>query len=264
MIRRRNRAKSCAILAARSESVFTFEYPLSKPILTNMRRVFILAGVLAGLSLLRLPAPGQDATAATNAAATTPATDSAATNAAAVAAAQGVDEKFKQLAADIDSLRAADESLRDKLSSLHDDMQQIRAEQARLASNAISPDDLKPLALKIEEVDKKRMDDKAVIADEVKQTAIRLERLITDTAAAPAKPTANPPAADVTAAAANGYAYTIGSGDTLSAIVNSYNAKFKEKGMKTITWKQAEEANPTVNWNRLKVGQVIVIPRPPE
>ncbi len=32
--------------------------------------------------------------------------------------------------------------------------------------------------------------------------------------------------------------------------------------MKTISLKQAMEANPGVDWNRLKVGQKIVIPRP--
>jgi hypothetical protein len=34
--------------------------------------------------------------------------------------------------------------------------------------------------------------------------------------------------------------------------------------MKLITLKQAEDANPTVNWTHLKVGQQIVIPHPPD
>ena len=51
----------------------------------------------------------------------------------------GVDEKFKQIAADIESLRAANQILLDKLSALNNDLQQIRAEQARLAANAIGP-----------------------------------------------------------------------------------------------------------------------------
>ena len=44
-----------------------------------------------------------------------------------------------------------------------DDLHQIHAEQARLAANAIGRDDLKPLALKIEEVDERRQEDKEAI-----------------------------------------------------------------------------------------------------
>ena len=91
----------------------------------------------SGLTLLTPPAPGQDATA----------TDAAA-NAAAIAEKQGLDEKFKQMAADIDSLRTANQFLQDKISALKDELQQIRAEQTRLAAAALSREDLKPLARK--------------------------------------------------------------------------------------------------------------------
>jgi predicted RNase H-like nuclease (RuvC/YqgF family) len=230
-----------------------------------MRRVIFLGVVAAGVCLMRLPALAQDMPVTTNAAVATLVSQSAATNAAAVAEAQGFDEKFKQLAADIDSLRAANETIRDKLSALHDEIQQVRTEQARLASNAISADDLKPLAAKIEEVDKKRIADKDEIADQVKQTAVRLGRLITDSSgAAPGKPVSNPPPVNVTATTGQGYNYTVVKGDILPAIVSAYNAKFKEMGMKTIRQKQVEDANPTVNWSRLQVGQVIIIPQPPK
>lgn len=245
--------------------VFNFEFPLCKSIVSGMRRVCILAGVFLGLAVFRLPAPGQEAAAtsapSTNAAPANP----AATNAAAVAEQQGVDERFKQLAADIERLRAAAEALGDKLSSLKGDLQQIRQEQARLESNVIGPEELKSLAAnlagKIEEVDKKRMEDKELISDQIKQTAIRLERLITDTAPAPGKPaTPSPPAGET-----GPYSYTLKEGDTLEVIVKYYNAYFREKGMKTITEKQAEEANPSVtDWKKTKVGQVINIPHPPD
>jgi hypothetical protein len=54
------------------------------------------------------------------------------------------------------------------------------------------------------------------------------------------------------------------SGDSLGAIVKAYNADFKSKGLKQITMRQAREANPNVNWDKLRVGQKIVIPRPAE
>jgi LysM domain len=229
-----------------------------------MKKIIFVAGVMAGV-LGRSASNAQDMSPATNATVGMTVAASAATNAAAVAEAQGVEEKFKQLAADIDSLRASNESLRNKLAGVQEGMQQIRAEQARLATNGISAEDLKPLAAKIEEVDKKRVDDKNVIADQVKQTALQLERLITDRPTAPTKPAPNsPPPANATVTATDGFTYTVGPGDIGTAIWSSFNSKFKEKGMKTITWKQFVDANPTVDWKRLQVGQVIVIPKPPQ
>ena len=76
-------------------------------------------------------------------------------NAAAVAEQQGVDEKFKQLSANIASLRSADQALLDQLSALKADLQQLRTEQSRLSANSSVQDDLKLLARKIEDVDKK-------------------------------------------------------------------------------------------------------------
>jgi predicted RNase H-like nuclease (RuvC/YqgF family) len=214
-----------------------------------MRSAHILGCIFLGLCLSRLPAPGQDA---------------AATNAAAVAEQQGVEERFKQIAADIESLRAANEALGDKLSALKADMQQIRAEQTRLAGNSASSEDLKALASKIEEVDKKRLDDKETISDQIKQTAIRLERLLADATPAPPKPPQRTVSTNDGPATGNGVIYTIKEGDTLTVILKFYNADLRTKGLKTITQKQAEDANPSVDWKHLKVGQQIVIPTPPE
>ena len=246
--------------------VFNFELRRLKFILPIMKREHILAGLFLGffLSLLRLPAPGQDAgpapNDATNAAAG--AATNAASKAAAVAEQQGVDERFKQLAADIETLRAANQLLLDKLSALKDDLQQIRTEQARLAANAVGRDDLKPLAQRIEEVDKKRVEDKEAISEEIKKVAARLEMLITNAVESVSRLPARP---GVTSAAEDyNFTHTVLAGETLEAIWIAYNAKFKEKGMKTITLQQAMDANPGVDWKHLKIGQIIVIPRPPE
>jgi hypothetical protein len=208
--------------------------------------------ILLGLSLLRLPVVGQDA-------ATPPRVP---TTAAAVAEQQGVDEKFKQVAADIETLRAANQLLLEKVSSLKDDLQQIRADQARLAASAVARDDLKPLAQKIDEVDKKRQEDKETISDGIKTLQARLEKFLTPAADPPPKPPVRTATSGTPPAASDGFSYTIKDGDRLRDIVNAYNADFKSKGMKTITLKQARDANPDVDWTRLKIGQKIVIPRP--
>jgi membrane-bound lytic murein transglycosylase B len=227
-----------------------------------MKRQLVLSGLFLGLSLLPLPAPGQDA-AVTNAAAD--AATNAASKAAAVAEQQGVDEKFKQLAADIETLRAASQLLLDKLSALKEDLQQIRADQTRLAAGAVSREDLKSLAQRIEEVDKKRQEDKDAISEEIKKTAARVETVLASLAEAGAKPPVKPPGLGAAPGAENGIWYTMKERDTLDAVVANYNSECQRKGLKTISLQQAKDANPNiVDWNRVKTGQKILIPRPAE
>jgi hypothetical protein len=175
-----------------------------------------------------------------------------------------MEEKYKQLAADIETLRAANQLLLDKLSALKDDLQQIRADQARLAANTAGREDLKPLAQRIEEVDKKRQEDKDAISEEIKKSAAHLESVFASAAEAAARPPVKAPAATAPPAAEDGYIYTVQAPFSLRAIVKAYNDKFISKGMKTITNQQVIDANPGLDWRHLKVGQQIVIPHPPE
>ena len=234
-----------------------------------MKLDLVPAGFFLALSLSLLPALGQDAPAPAPAIvapvpAITPAAaadvpTNAATKAAAVAEQQAVDEKFKQLAAEIETLRGDNQLLLDKLSSLKKDLQQISAEQARLAAGAITREDLKPLAQNIAEVDKRRLEDKDTIADEIKKSEVRIVKLIASAADSAPKPPVKPAIAP---AAEDGFLYTVQAGDILPVIVAGYNDEFRRKGMKTITQRQVMAANPGVDWSRLKIGQQIVIPRP--
>jgi len=235
--------------------LFNFEFLPGNAIVWIMKRAFILAAFLLGLPLLRLSALGEDAAAAT-----------AATNAAAVAERQGEDEKFKQLSADIEQIRAANQALVDKISALKDDMEQLRAGQARLAENSGLKDDLKTLAQKIEEVDKKRQDDKEAIADEIKKFTERLERLFAESPAPPEKSTNKSPAIADLPLPPNSVFYTVKEGDFLDAIVAAYNTDRKKEGRKPITTKQVLSlaVNKDVVPTHLRIGQKIVIPLPPD
>jgi cell division protein FtsB len=220
-----------------------------------MKHEHIPACFFLSLSLFGLPVLGQDA-AAPRAVATPAAT------AAAVAEQQGMDEKFKQLAADMDTLRAANQLLLEKVSALKDELAQVRAEQARLAAGAVSRDDLKSLALKIEEVDKKRQEDKDAISQQISNTTARLLPLLTTAADPPPRSPVHPPVPAPPPPATDGVTYTIKDGDRPRDIVTAYNNDLKKKGMKTITLQQVMDANPSVDWRRLKIGQKIVIPIP--
>ena len=215
------------------------------------------ACILLSLSFLCLPLSAQDA-------ASPRPTANPAAAAAAVAEQQNIDEKFKQLGADLETLRSANQLLQTKLSALQEELDKVRSEQTRQSSGALSRDDLKPLAQKIEEVDKKRIEDKDAILENIKNTTDRLEKLLTNASdSAPKPPVHNASVPPPPPTATNGFSYTIQAGDILPAIVAAYNRDFKSRGIKTITPRQVEDANPGVNWSRLQVGQKIVIPRPP-
>jgi DNA repair ATPase RecN len=213
-----------------------------------MKRVFILSAI--SILLLRLPVAAQDA-------ASTPAGA-----AAAIAAKEDAEERYKRLAADLQAVQSDNEALHAKITALEAEIQTLRAAQARPTDNSAIQDELKRLAETIQEVDKKRQNDKEVISEEIRKSIAGLEQSLGSAPAPVHTSKPKPPAVPDSPASDKGYSYTIQEGDRLQAIVSAYNADFKSKGMKTITLKQAKEANPNVDWNRLRVGQKIVIPRP--
>jgi cell division protein FtsB len=218
----------------------------------HMKRAFILFSV--SIFLLRLPLMAQDATSNTS--------GNPAGTAAAIAAKEDAEERYKRLAADLQAVQSDNEALHAKITGMEEEIQTLRTAQAHSADNSGIQNDLKRLADSIQEVDKKRLEDKEAISEEIRKSIGGLERSL-GSVSTPVRPSApkpsplaEPPASD------KGYLYTIQEGDRLDLIVKAYNADFKSKGLKTITLRQAKEANPSVEWNRLRVGQKIVIPRP--
>jgi hypothetical protein len=219
-----------------------------------MRRVFILLAF--SLSLAARCALAQDAAPAA------PASTNATTTAAAIAAEQGADERYKRMAADIQALQMDNESLKAKLAAFEQKIEDLRQQLAAASSHSGVQEDLKCLAEEIAQVDKRREEDKQAISEEIRKSIGGLEKTLAGAPApvhgpAPKLQLDTPPLA-----AETGFSYTVQDGDTLSAIVKAYNTDFKSKGLKTISLKQAMEANPSVKWDHLRVGQKIVIPKP--
>jgi peptidoglycan hydrolase CwlO-like protein len=214
-----------------------------------MKRVFIL--LATSLSLAGRCAIAQDAPA-----------DPVPTKAAAIAAQQGAEERYKRMAADMQALQMDNESLKAKIASLEQKIDDLRQQLAASANNTSVQDDLKRLAEKIAEVDKKREEDKQAISDEIRKSIAGLEKTLAGGGAPVRAPSPKLPPVAETPPTGNGFSYTIQEGDNLSTILKAYNADFKSKGWKTISLKQAKEANPNIDWDRLRVGQKIIIPRP--
>lgn len=124
-------------------------------------------------------------------------------------------------------------------------------------NDSASRDDLKSLASQVQEIDRKRQDDRDLI---LKQ----LEKLGKVAAAAPlpSHKTASAPKSspDDTAAPAvpqSGYDYVVKEGDTLGLIAKAY----RDQGVK-VTKGQIIAANPKMNPNILIPGKKIFIPDP--
>ena len=214
-----------------------------------MKRVIIFLAV--SLSLAARYARAQDS-AATNAPST----------AAAVAAQDAADERYKRMAANIEALQMDNESLKAKISTLEQKIDDLRQQLAAGANNAGLQEDLKRLAENIAAVDKKREEDKQAISEEIRKAIGGIEKNLAGAAAPIHAPAPKLQLEIPTPTIESGFSYTIQEGDNLSAIVKAYNADFKTKGWKTITLKQAMEANPNVKWDHLRVGQKIIIPKP--
>jgi LysM repeat protein len=216
-----------------------------------MKSVFLL--VVVSISLAGRCAIAQDA------APTAPAPNAA----AAIAAQEAADERYKRMAADVEALRLDNESMKAKIAALEQKIDDLRQQQSAPAANIGGQQDLKLLAEKIAEVDKKREEDKQAISEEIRQSIAGLEKSLSGATAPARAPSPKLPPDTAAPAPDSGFSYTVQEGDSLSAIVKAYNTDFKSKGWKTITVRQAMEANPNVKWDRLRVGQKIIIPRPP-
>jgi LysM repeat protein len=145
------------------------------------------------------------------------------------------------------------DALEKEISDLRD-----KASQPPPATDTASAADLKKLADQVQEIDRKRQEDRELILKEIE----KLGKVSSSPAAShKPPPTLSTPAADNPAPAATGpqkgYDYTIQRGDTLLAIAKAY----RDQGIK-VTTDQILKANPGLDPKSLIVGKRIFIPAP--
>src|ERR1019366_6114094 len=111
-----------------------------------MKRVFILPAIslflAARCAIAQDPVPSAPAP-----------SDPVPSAAAAIAAQQGAEERYKRMAADMQALQLDNESLKAKIASLEQKIDELRQQVAATANNSGVQDDLKRLAQKIAGVD---------------------------------------------------------------------------------------------------------------
>ena len=177
-----------------------------------------------------------------------------------IAARQAMQENMRTLNARIEDLEASNHSLRARVDDLRRELQQLREETRKLADHSSLQEQIRKMGDSIREVDNKRRADNDKVLGELS----KLGKQIAETPVAPPPPVVKhtPPAPDPEPktsarppAPEKGIEYVVKSGDTLSGIVTACRAKEIK-----VTYKQMRDANPDVNWDKLRVGQKIFIP----
>jgi TolA-binding protein len=189
-----------------------------------------------------------------------------------LAAQQEALENYKRLSATMDELQTTQVAQQKQISALASELSKLREDMARNNNSSSIQESLRQLEKQILKVDESRVSDNK----EIQQAIERLGKAIKDMPAPPPMraptrtlndPETSPGGSGRTAARQpgnlsnspeEGFEYTIQPGDHhLGIIVKKYNDQKIPVTMKSIM-----NANPTVDWTRLKIGQKIFIPKP--
>jgi nucleoid-associated protein YgaU len=160
--------------------------------------------------------------------------------------------QVKDLSETVELQRKEIEALKTQINELRD---KVNTPQV---NDSASREDLKKLAVQVQEIDQKRADDRELILKNIE----KLSKVAAGGDAPPARPHKPAPKPDDTTPPApttpqNGYEYTVKANDTISLIAKAY----REQNVK-VTTAQILKANPGLDPNKLYVGKKIFIPDP--
>jgi hypothetical protein len=198
---------------------------------------------------------------------------------------EAAEERYKLLSSAVEGLTGAQADLQRRIGSLAEEVRSLRAQENKIdTSKFVTREEINRLVKAIEEIERKREDDKNLIREEFEQLKKDIAKLLSGPAPLATqkknktqpptdkgsdkladKASSKPDKSDNPAASARqeGVSYTIVKGNTLLAIVTAHNEKFKSQGKKTSV-KLVLEANPGLDAKRLRPDQSIFIPLVPE
>ena len=166
------------------------------------------------------------------------------------------EERLNKLTAQIQDVVEAQGTQSKRIEALAKELQAVQQElQNKPVADYASQSDVKELAAKLKEVDRKRQEDNDRILDELKKLGRNLGAGAGKKPATPKVSEEATPKAPVSPE--KGFEHIVKSGQTLSAIVQAY----KEQNVK-VTMKQVLDANPGLKPEKMYVGQKIFIPAP--
>ncbi len=180
--------------------------------------------------------------------------------AAAEAAREEAEDRYKRLAAEVGNLKENLALVQQQISSLEKSLRELSDQVSRANNNSATQEKINRLAEQLQKVDEARVADNKRFTETMEDLRKALK---TAAAAPPSRPPVTPPGSSrgpsTSSSAGNEecFEYVVQKGDTLSGIVKLYN----QQNLK-VTSKAIKEANPTVNWDKLKVNQKILVPKP--
>ena len=174
------------------------------------------------------------------------------------------EDNYNRLTARMDELRDTQALHQQQISALDKTLRELAEQMARANSQAVTHESLGQLAEQIRKVDQTRVSENKLVREALENLKGIVEKIASTPPPAPIrhperassdpKPPSPPPMVNQ-----EGFDYVVQKNDTLSGIIQAYRGK----GIK-VTTKSVTEANPTVKWERLRVGQKVFIPKPKE
>jgi len=178
-----------------------------------------------------------------------------------VAAARAQDDATQQ---QINELNGRIQNLTDsqtvqakRITALEKEVSELRDKSSQpAATDTANADDLKKLADQVQEIDKKRQEDRELILKEIGKLG-KVGGSPSGRKSTPSVTTNAATGGSSTGGKESGYEYKVAAGDNLSIIAKAY----RDQGVK-VTSDQILKANPGLDPKNLKVGQKVFIPAP--
>ena len=168
---------------------------------------------------------------------------------------QQEEERWRRMSAQMEELLNKQEDMRRRITTLEEENRSLRAEVTRAGNAGVSPEEFqrvtKQLADKLKEVDDKRVADNRAVLEEMKKLIRDLRPSLTTPA--PSVPRTSDPLPKEELF----YSHTMQERETISAVVQAFRAQGVNTSVDAIL-----KANPKIDARRLRVGQVIQIPKP--
>jgi septal ring factor EnvC (AmiA/AmiB activator) len=172
--------------------------------------------------------------------------------AAAIAEREEAQDRAKRMSAKIEELESAILSYQQQFQNLSREIDKMRGDVSKArdaGQNSGTREAIERLDKKIEEVDRKRLADQENVMNEFKRLRKDLLGQLSKPSTAKTAPSPSPSVPE------RGFEYEIREGDYLSKLVTALN-----KDGHKVTQKQLRDANPSVNWDKLKIGTKIFVP----
>jgi predicted RNase H-like nuclease (RuvC/YqgF family) len=179
----------------------------------------------------------------------------------AIAEREDARDRYKRMSAKIEDLENTIQTYNQQFQKMEAEIHRLRDEVSKVREGSRDTASKSDIVEQIKAVDRARMADQENVIKEFARLRKEILGTLGNSGGGGKTPKSNsssPSPAPTAPTIEKGSEYAIREGDTLAKLVFALN----KQGVK-VNQKQVEQANPGVNWNKLKIGQKIFIPATP-